>query len=168
MQAKTAPFPHKKPENTLKITSKTAQNGIKTRFSASPTFKTHFWTKILEVDFFTEMAPFSTPTAEAGPGAVKRPFRRPKIGPFTAKMVFSGLQSGFFVFLDPKNGGRVTFSAFESPSTSRNIGFGPFLTFFHIFRKSSKSKPKIEIFHEGGVHGSKNLKRRIEARDLFH
>ena len=69
--AKTALFLHEMPENTLKITSKTAQNGIKTRFSASPTFKTYFWTKSLEVDFFTQMAPFSTPPAEAGPGAEK-------------------------------------------------------------------------------------------------
>ena len=81
--AKTALFLHEMPENTLKITSKTAQNGVKTRFSASPTFKTHFWTKILEVDFFTQMAPFSTPAAEAGPGlkrglpgAKNRPFYR--------------------------------------------------------------------------------------------
>ena len=70
---KLAPFPYKL-QNTLKNTS---------RFSASPTFKTHFWTKSLEVDFFTQMAPFSTPTAEAGPGAEKglpeaknRPFHR--------------------------------------------------------------------------------------------
>ena len=103
--AKMALFPHKMLENTLKLTSKTAQNDVKTRFSASPTFKTYFWTKSLEVDFFTLMAPFSTPTAQAGPEAEKRPFRRPKIGPFSAKMVFSGLQSGFLVFLDPKNGG---------------------------------------------------------------
>ena len=73
------------PENTLKITSKTAQNGVKTRFSASPTFKTYFWTKSLEVDFFIQMAPFPAPTAEAGlapakgkknglPEAKNRPF----------------------------------------------------------------------------------------------
>ena len=59
------------PENTLKITSKTAQNAVKTRFSASPTFKTYFWTKSLEVDVFTQMAPFSTLTADAGLGAKK-------------------------------------------------------------------------------------------------
>ena len=64
--AKAAHFPHKMTENTLKVTLKTAQNGVKTRFTASPTFKTHFWTKSLEVDFFTQMTPFSTPTAEAG------------------------------------------------------------------------------------------------------
>ena len=67
--AKMALFPHKMPENTLKITSKAAQKAIKTRFSASPTFRTYFWTKSMEVDFFTQMAPFSTPAAEAGPGA---------------------------------------------------------------------------------------------------
>ena len=69
--AKMALFPQKMLENTLKITSQTAQNGIKTRFSASPTLKTYSWTKSLEVDFFTQMAPFSTPTAEAGPGTEK-------------------------------------------------------------------------------------------------
>ena len=81
--AKMALFPHKMPEKTLKITSKRAQNGVKTRFSASPTFKTYFWTKSLEVDFFTQIAPFSTLTAEAGPGLKKglpeaknRPFYR--------------------------------------------------------------------------------------------
>ena len=56
--AKMALFPHIKPENTLKLTSKTAQNDVKTRFSASPTFKTSFWTKSLEVKFFTQMAHF--------------------------------------------------------------------------------------------------------------
>ena len=64
-----AHFPHKMTENTLKVTLKTAQKAVKARFTASPTFKTHFWTKSLEVDFFTQMTPFSTPTAEAGPGA---------------------------------------------------------------------------------------------------
>ena len=99
-------FPHKMPEEALKITSKTAQNSGKTCFSASPTFKTYFWTQSLEVEFFTQMAPFSTPTAEAGPGAEKRPSGGPKIGLFTCKMVFSGLRSGLFVFVDPKNGGQ--------------------------------------------------------------
>ena len=67
-EAKMALFPHKMPENTLKITSKTAQNFVKTRFSASPTFKTYFWTKSLEVDFFTQMAPFSTPYSRGRAG----------------------------------------------------------------------------------------------------
>ena len=82
-EAKMALFPHKMPEDALKNSSKTAQNSVKTRFQASPTFKTYFWTKSLEVDFFTQMAPFSTPTAEAGPGlkrglpgAKNRPFYR--------------------------------------------------------------------------------------------
>ena len=66
-----AVFPHQMPENALKITSKTAQNGVKTRFLTSPTFKAYFWTKSLEVDFFTQMAPFSTPTAEAGLASAK-------------------------------------------------------------------------------------------------
>ena len=66
-------------------------------------------------------------------------------------------------------GGRVTVLAFESPSTSRNIDFGPFLTFFDVSfeEKNPKSNPRIENFHEG-VHGSKNLKRLFGARDLFH
>ena len=133
--AKMASFPHKMHENTLKITSKTAQNGIKTRFSASPTFRTYFWTKSLEVDFFTQMAPFSTPTAEAGPGAEKSPSGGQKSAFSPLKWCFRGSKVGFSCSSTPKMGGRVTFSAFESPSTSRNIGFGPFLTFFHIFRK---------------------------------
>ena len=117
--AKMVPFPHKIPENTLKITSETAQNGIKTRFSAYPTFKTYFWTKNLEVDSFTQMAPFSTPTAEAGPGAEKRPSGGQKLAFSRAKWCFRGSEVGFSCSSTPKMGGRVTFLAFESPSTSR-------------------------------------------------
>ena len=93
--AKTAHFSHKMAENTLKVTSKTAQNGVKTRFSASPTFKTHFWTKSLEVDFFTQMTPFSTPTAEAGPGAEKRPSGGQKSAFSPLKWCFQGSEVGF-------------------------------------------------------------------------
>ena len=138
------------PENTLKITSKTAQNGVKTRFSASPTFRTYFWTQSLEVDFFTQMAPFSTPTAEAGPGAEKRPSGGQKSAFSPPKWCFRGSEVGFSCSSTPEMGGMVTFLAFESPSTSRNIDFGPFLTFFHIFRKKVLSpSPKLKISMRG-------------------
>ena len=48
-------------------------------------------------------------------------------------------------------GGRVTFLAFESPSISRNIDFGPFLTFFHVFfeKKFLSPSPKLKFSMRG-------------------
>ena len=91
-----------------KIRSKSPQKQLKTalkrRFPASPTLKTYFWTKSLEVDFFTQMAPFSTPTAEAGPGAEKSPSGGQKSAFSRTKWCFRGSTVGFSCSSTPKMG----------------------------------------------------------------
>ena len=64
----------------------------------------------------------------------------PKTGLFTPKVRISGFKSGFFGFLDPQNGGGVTFSALKSHSTPRNID---------IMATAGRRDPKLKLSMRG-------------------
>ena len=133
--------------NPFKMASKNAQNALKTRFSGSPTSKTSFWMDFREVDFFTQLTPFSTfcdVTLEApqiSPFFDENPaFSPPKPSKLSSKVCFSCSPT-------PKMGGKVTLSDFKSLSTSFYCEKSRFFDFFEWkFAKSTEGAGRGQLF----------------------
>ena len=129
----------------FKMASKNAQNALKTRFSGFPTTQTSFWVDFREVDFFTQVTPFSIFRCDTWNTSNFAIFRR-KSGLFTLKTVKTELQNVFFVIPDPKNN-KVALSEFKSLSTSFYCEKSCFFDFFEgKFTKSTEGAGRDQLF----------------------
>ena len=80
--AKTAHFPHKMAENTLKVTSKTAQNGVKTPFYSFPDLQNPFLDQKSGGRFFHPDDPIFEPYRRGRAGGLKKGLPEAKNWPF--------------------------------------------------------------------------------------
>ena len=104
-------FPSQNDRKYAQSHLKNGSKGRKNAFYSFPDLQNPFLDQKSRGRFFHPDGPIFDPYRRGRAGGLKKASRRPKIGLFTAKMVFSGLRSGFFVFLDPKMRSRVTFLA---------------------------------------------------------